>query len=169
MSNRDGNTELYTVNRDGSGARRLTNHPASDGSPTWSPSGAQIAFTSDRTGQPQIYVINADGSGLQRLPIPDNYADKATWSPAPYNEIAYTARVAGGFDIHVFDFATRMTRKVTFGEGANESPSYSANGKHIAFQSSRSGRYQIFTIGRDGAGLKQVTRDGTNTQPAWSN
>ena len=169
MSNRDGNNEIYTMNRDGSGLRRVTNHPAADATPTWSPSGAQIAFTSDRTGQPQLYVVNADGSGLQRLPIPDNYADKSTWSPAPYNEIAYSARVGGGFDIHIFDFATRMTRSVTSGEGANESPSYSANGKHIAFQSSRSGRYQIFTIGRDGNGLKQVTRDGTNTQPAWSN
>jgi TolB protein len=171
MSNRDGNTELYVVNRDGSGARRLTNHPATDGSPTWSPSGAQIAFASDRTGgsSPQLYLINADGTGLQRLPVPDSYADKPTWSPAPYNEIAYSARVGGGFDIHVYDFATRQTRKVTFGEGANESPSYSANGKHIAFMSSRAGNYQIFTIGRDGNGLKQVTREGTNTLPAWSN
>jgi hypothetical protein len=35
--------------------------------------------------------------------------------------------------------------------------------------STRSGRYQIFTIGRDGRGVKQVTREGTNFTPAWSN
>jgi TolB protein len=169
ISNRDGNMEVYTVNRDGSGVRRLTNHPAAEASPTWSPSGAQIAFVSDRTGQPQIYVMNADGSGVQRLPLPDSYADKPTWSPAPYNEIAYSAQVAGGFDIHIYTFATGATRSITSGEGTNESPSYSANGKHIAFSSSRAGRYQIFTIGRDGNGIKQITRDGTNTTPSWSN
>ena len=47
-STRDGNSELYVMNRDGSGLRRLTNSPAIDSTPTWSPTGTQIAFTSDR-------------------------------------------------------------------------------------------------------------------------
>jgi TolB protein len=169
MSTRDDNPEVYVANRDGSGVRRLTNHPAGDGSPTWSPSGAQIAFISDRAGQPQLYLMAADGSGLRRLPVPESYVDRPTWSPAPYNEIAYTARVGGGFDIHVHDLSTGQTRSVTSGEGSNESPVYSGNGRHIAFQSTRSGRAQIFTIGRDGKGLKQITRDGSNQTPAWSN
>lgn len=171
MSNRDGNPEIYAANRDGSGLRRLTNHQAGDTSPTWSPSSAQIAFISDRTGtnQPQLYVMNADGSGLRRLSVPESYVDKPTWAPAPHNEIAYTARSGGGFDIRVYDLSTGQTRQVTFGEGSNESPSYSANGRHIAFMSSRFGRYQIFTVGRDGRGLKQITREGTNQTPAWSN
>ena len=42
------------MNSDGSGLRRLTNHPEIDVTPTWSPTGNQIAFTSDRTGTPQI-------------------------------------------------------------------------------------------------------------------
>jgi TolB protein len=169
-SSRDDNAELYVMNRDGSGARRLTNHPASDTTPTWSPSGEQIAFISDRTGNPQLYIMNADGSGLRRVPVPDNYVDRPTWAPPPYNEIAYSARVGGGFDIHVHELATGSTRRITFGEGSNESPSYSANGRHVAFVSSRlGGRYQLFTIGRDGKGLKQLTRDGDNQTPAWSN
>ena len=46
-SNRDGNAEIYVINRDGSGLRRLTNHPEIDVTPTWSPTGNQIAFTSE--------------------------------------------------------------------------------------------------------------------------
>ena len=61
-SNRDGNPEIYVMNRDGSGLRRLTNHPDIDVTPTWSPTGTQIAFTSDRTGTPQIYIVGADGT-----------------------------------------------------------------------------------------------------------
>ena len=168
-SNRDGNPELYVMNRDGSGVRRITNHPSIDTTPTWSPSGTQIAFTSDRAGQPQIYVVGADGLNLRRLTTGESYADRATWSPAPFNEIAFAARSGPGYDVKVYDLASGQTHQVTFGEGSNESPAYSPNGRHIAFTSTRAGRVQIFTIGRDGRGIKQITRDGNNFTPAWSN
>lgn len=166
-SNRDGNPELYVMNRDGSGLRRLTNHPAIDTTPTWSPTGTQIAFTSDRAGSPQIYIVGADGLNLRRLTF-DSYADRPTWSPPPFNEIAYAARTGPGYDIKVYDLATGETRQITFGEGSNESPAYAPNGRHVAFMSTRSGRSQIYTIGRDGKGLRQITREGNNYTPNWS-
>ena len=91
-SSRDGNPELYVMNRDGSNVRRITNNPAIDTTPTWSPTGAQIAFTSDRTGSPQIYVMGADGLNvaphLDRAPT----ATAPTWSPAPFNELAFVCQ-----------------------------------------------------------------------------
>ncbi|MEQ1760818.1 MAG: hypothetical protein ABL986_21120 [Vicinamibacterales bacterium] len=168
-SNRDGNPEIYVMNRDGSAIRRITNNPAIDVTPTWSPTGTQIAFTSDRGGTPQIYVVGADGLNLRRL-TSESYADRPTWSPAPFNEVAFAARTGPGFDIKTLDLATGQTRQITFGEGTNESPAYSPNGRHLAFTSNRVGRgSQIFTVGRDGRGLKQITRDGNNFTPAWSN
>ena len=167
MSMRDGNSEIYLMNRDGSDVRRLTNNPAIDGSPTWSPTGTQVAFTSERTGTPQIYVMNVDGSGLRRVSS-ESYADRATWSPAPYNEIAYTARTGPGNDIKILNIASGETRQITFGEGTNESPVWAPNGRHLAFMSTRQGRSQIFTVDRDGRNLRQITRDGNNTTPHWS-
>jgi TolB protein len=166
-STRDGNSEIYVVNRDGSNVRRLTNSTAIDSTPTWSPSGTQVAFTSDRTGTPQIYIVGADGLGLRQL-THESYADRPTWSPAPYNEIAYTARTGPGNDIKVIELSSGQTRQLTFGEGTNESPSFSANGRHIAFMSTRSGKSQIFTISKDGKDLRQITRVGNNFQPDWS-
>jgi TolB protein len=168
-SQRDGNSELYVMNRDGSGVRRLTNHPAIDTTPTWSPTGTQIAFTSDRAGSPQIYIVGADGLNLRRLTTTESYADRPTWSPAPFNEIAFAARTGPGYDIKIYDLASGQTRQITFGEGTNESPAFAPNGYHLAFSSTRAGRVQVFTMGRDGRGLKQVTRDGNNYTPAWSN
>jgi TolB protein len=170
MSGRDGNPEIYAMNVDGSNLRRLTNHAAGDSSPTWSPSGAQIAFTSDRTGKPQIYVMSSvDGSNLRRITVDESEADRPTWSPT-INEIAFAARTSGsGFDIKVYDPNSGQTQKITFGEGSNESPAYAPNGRHLAFTSTRSGRTQIYTIGRDGKDLRQITRDGSNQTPAWSN
>jgi TolB protein len=160
-----GHTNLYVVNRDGSGLRKLTDHASINTSPTWSPSGTQIAFVSDRTGQPQIYTVGVDGLGLNR--VSGDYSDRPTWSPAPYNEIAFSARTGPGFDIRVIDMATRAVRQLTNGEGTNESPAFSPNGRHIAFTSTRSGKKQIFTVARDGRDVRQITRTGNNEQPDW--
>lgn len=167
MSNRDGNPEIYVMDRDGRNLRRLTNHPAIDVTPTWSPTGNQLAFTSDRSGRPQIYVVGADGVGLRRL-TSESYCDRPTWSPAPFNEIAYTSRTGPGYDIKILDLATGEIRQITFGEGTNESPSFAPNGRHLAFSSTRSGRRQIYTIGRDGRHLRRITSEGNNEMPNWS-
>ena len=168
-SNRDGNSELYVMNADGTDVRRLTNHPDIDTTPTWSPQGRQIAFTSDRTGAPQIYVVDIDGTGLRRITF-ESYCDRPTWSPEPYNEIAYSSRTSPvGHDIKVVDLATNEVRQLTFGLGTNESPSYSPNGRHVAFMSTRgSGNKQIWLIGRDGRGLRRLTSTGNNEMPSWS-
>jgi len=164
-SSRDGNPELYIMNRDGSNLFRLTNHPANDISPTWNPQGTQIAFTSNRRGDPQIYTISSDGTNLNSLT--SERSDRATWSPLG-TEIAYAAQTGPGYDIKVIDLATRQVRQLTFGEGTNESPAFAPNGRHLAFSSTRAGKTQIFTIARDGKDLKQITRTGNNFTPNWS-
>ena len=164
---RDGNPEIYIVNRDGSGLRRLTNNPSIDITPTWSPSGTQIAFTSDRSGTPQIYVVGVDGLNISKK-TSESYCDRPTWSPAPFNEIAYAARSGPGFDIRVLDLSTGATKSLTFGEGTNESPAFSPNGRHIVFTSTRSGKTQVFTMARDGKNVTQITKAGNNYEPDWS-
>ena len=166
MSNRDGNSEIYIMNVDGSGLRRLTNHPQIDATPTWSPTGTQIAFTSDRSGTPSIYIVGVDGLGLRRVTFENS--DRATWSPAPRNEIAFSARTGPGYDIKVLELATSEIRQLTFGEGSNEAPAWAPNGRHLAFWSTRAGRAQIFSVDYDGKNIRQLTRDGNNQQPHWS-
>ena len=170
-STRNGNVDIYVINADGTGERRLTSHPDADTSPAWSPSGNEIVFASDRASpaRPRLYLMNADGTNQRPLPVPDSQADRPTWAPAPFNEIAYAGWTGAGWDIKAYDLSTRQTRSITHGEGSNESPVYSPTGRHLAFQSSRvGGRFQIFTIGRDGVGLRQITRDGENQWPDWS-
>jgi TolB protein len=168
MSDRDGQFELYSMNRDGSNVRRLTTNQADDGTPTWSPTGTQIAFTSNRSGRAQIWLMDADGSNPRRITFNDTWADRATWSPAPFNEIAYAGQTGPGFDIKIYDVATGNTRVITDGSGSNESPTFSPNGRHIAFTSTRAGKAQIYTIARDGKQLTKITSAGANTYPNWS-
>lgn len=62
-----GNSEISTINADGSDRKNITNTPNFDYDPTWSPDSTRIAYTSVRDGQFEIYVINSDGSGDTRL------------------------------------------------------------------------------------------------------
>ena len=79
-SNRDGNQEIYKVRADGSGEPiRLTNDPAYDGNPMWSPDGRFIVFDSDREdGRFEVYVMHADGKGK---PIRLTYFTDDTYYP----------------------------------------------------------------------------------------
>lgn len=88
-SDQTGNSDIYTVHPDGSGMTNLTNHPAHDSNPVWSPDGKRIAFESDRDGFRQIYLMNADGSDVIQLThdqsdhyLPMNiHGSSNPWSP----------------------------------------------------------------------------------------
>jgi TolB protein len=90
-SGRSGNVDIYTVNPNGTGLTNVTNNPATDISPAWSPDGKKIAFVSTRDGAPPgpcddgacgaIYVMNADGSGATALSPPGWNASHPAWSP----------------------------------------------------------------------------------------
>jgi LysM repeat protein len=67
MSARDGNWEVYSIQADGSGLTRLTNHSAQDGLPTWSPDGRSLAFVSNRGGSWAIWAMDANGGNQRKL------------------------------------------------------------------------------------------------------
>jgi len=85
--NVEGQTDIFVINADGSGLTNLTDHPANDESPVWSPDGRYIAFASDRGGIPQLrqlYVMRADGSNV-RL-VSDKCVGPFFWRPRPSEE-----------------------------------------------------------------------------------
>jgi tetratricopeptide (TPR) repeat protein len=88
MSDRDGNWEIYVVGADGTGLARLTQQPANDGLPAWSPDGRSIAFVSDRGGPWAIWAVDADGSNPRKLFDlgggglgPDWLQERISWGP----------------------------------------------------------------------------------------
>ena len=66
-SGRDGNSEIYLMNPDGTEQARVTNNAAEDTFPALSPDATKIVFQSNRDGNGELYVVNTDGSGTMRV------------------------------------------------------------------------------------------------------
>ena len=164
-------SEIYVANRDGSNPRRLTNHNLDNLAPAWSPTGRQIVFVSGRSGDAQLYMMGADGTGLELLPCGQSHCDHPSWS-AVNNKIAYTCGPGGpaGYDVCVLDMSSRQLSNLTEGHnGSHEQPTFSPNGRHILFTTTRWGNKQLAMIDVGGTmHERRITNTGNNTYPAWS-
>jgi TolB protein len=145
----------------------LTNHPAIDTSPSYSPDGAQIAFNSDRGGSPQIYVMNADGSGQRRISFGSGRYSTPVWSPRG-DLIAFTREGGGRFAIGVMRPDGSGERILTESY-LDESPTWSPNGRVIMFFREERGRGpRLWSVDLTGRNLRPVPTQTDASDPAWS-
>jgi len=169
-SSMSGDPEIYVSDANGLNLQRLSFSRGVDISPVWNPkTGNEIAFVSDRSGSPQIYAMSSDGTNLRRLVSVGGDASSPSWSPNGLF-IAYHWRVSetGTYDIYVIEIATGRIIQLTHDARRNEYPVWSPDGRHIAFESTRSGSRQIWRMLADGREPKQLTENGQNWGPNWS-
>jgi TolB protein len=172
-SSRVGEAEIYVSDGSGGNPRRMTSLKGPDVSPTWNrKTGAQIAFVSGRTGLPQIYTMEADGTNQQRV-TDQGYAVSPGWAPnGQFLTFSWVRKYGpgepGASDIYLMDIASKQWVQLTHDGGRNDFPSWSPDGRHIVFQSSRSGKEEIWMMLADGTKVQQLTFTGRNSQPNWS-
>jgi TolB protein len=169
----EGQTQIYVSDAAGGNLHRMTTDHGPDVSPVWNrKTNAQIAFVSGRTGLPQIYTMEADGTNQQRM-TDQGYAVSPSWAPnGQFLALAWVRKYGpgepGASDIYLMDIASKQWVQLTHDGGRNDFPSWSPDGRHMVFQSNRSGSLQIWTMLADGSKLQQLTFTGRNTQPNWS-
>jgi autotransporter-associated beta strand protein len=170
-SYRDGNSEIYVMNADGTGQINLTNNAAaSDKDPSWSPDGGKIAFVSDRTGHADIYVMNADGTSVTPLSNDAAVDTAPSWS-ADGAKIAFSSnRVSGNIDIYVMNADGSNVQRITTAAGPDINPSWSPDGAKLVYDANPGLSEEIFAVNSDGSGSpSQLTSNASfDGDPAYS-
>lgn len=158
---------IYKMNTDGSGLRKLTNTPGdytSGGSQLiWSPDGRQIAFFYGQYPQQQIYVINADGTNLTNLtnnPDFQVFNTNLFWSPDS-TRIAYYHDPVGDTqgnqqDIYLLDVNRKTARNLTQNPGQYNALSWSPDGQWLAFVAGDFSNQKLYTIKADGSNKTEL-------------
>ena len=170
MDERNGQTDIFAVNSDGSGLHQLTNDSARELAMSWSPDGLQLAFqrSAEEDSSTEIYMVNVDGSELTNLTRNSGDDWSPAWSPDG-SQIAYYADGAEGMALYVLDLFKGSAPAIIPGTQMGAWPSWSPDGKQIVYRQEFPGNDEIFVIDADGSNPINLTQHHANDlSPDWS-
>jgi Tol biopolymer transport system component len=164
--------DIYVMNDDGTGVRRVTSDPADDLLPTWSPDGSVIAFSSSRGrtgGAFNVFTMNpADGSIIHQLTDTTGENARLAFSPDG-SRIAFASTRSGHAEIWVMNADGTSPTQLTHDGAFATAPSWSPDGAHIVFQSNRDGTDQLYVMDAGGGNVHRLTTTSANDHdPDWS-
>ncbi len=177
-----GQEDIFALQRGDLQPKRLTNHPADDRDPAWSPDGRTIAFISKRDGPWELYVMDVVTKQITRLTYNDHFVGSPTWSPDGVF-LAYEAYNPQTENLDIYIIAIDGSQgpiPLTDEPGPDYEPAWMPSsteiedgGRLIAYTSVRQGQQDIYVINLDDpadeAALNLTnTPDVNENHAAWS-
>ncbi len=175
ISNGPGNKEIFIAEFDGRNPAQFTRTKDITLSPAWSPEGKWLAYTAYPKNKPNLYIkhrrqqrgYEIANKGLNITPA---------WRPRPpadsdldKAQLAATLSFTGDQEIYLLTGKGKIIKRLTKSWGSDVSPTWSPDGKRIAFVSNRSGNPQIYVKDLESGRVDRFTYQGRyNTQPSWS-
>lgn len=149
-------------------------HLATQGTPTFSPDGKQIAFVSNKDGSAKVYVMDIPAEGVSLKDIKAKLLTKHTkegtapnWSPDG-TKIVYCAMTNGVRQIWVYDFEKNDDRQLTQGGGNKENPTWAPNSLHVIFNSTGNNVSELYLINLNQPDAVKISSGpGEKRFPAW--
>jgi serine/threonine protein kinase/Tol biopolymer transport system component len=175
-SNRDGLPQIYLVNADGTGLKRITDMPDGACQPDFSPDGMQIVFISpcqkyqESYSLASMFIIDIEGGNLSPLPnVPGGDYDPA-WSPDGKYIVFTSLRSNNKPKMYLLNLEDESVILLADEGTKNMQPAWSPDGKEIAFVTNRNGPQQIWFMNADGSDQRLFSRsmDLVNSNPSWS-
>src|ERR1043165_1787129 len=164
---REGGSQIFLLNPDGSNVKRITTSSAIDTEPRYSPDGKWLYFTSDRGGTPQIYRMPPTGGEPQRVTFEGSYNVSPRPSPDG-KQLAYITRNSGKFQVALQDLENRQVQIITDSD-RDESPSFAPNGRMFLLATVIGGRGLLSAVSADGRFKQRLSAatGGDVREPAW--
>jgi Tol biopolymer transport system component len=169
--------EIYTLDIGTGSLINITDTPGNDAQPAWSPDSKQIAFLSSRNSgtfgntRYDLYIMDQDGTNVRRYTyqVAADTTWNINWSPDGRRIIFGSGSWAGGADIFMIDVAYGLARNITRDSARDGSPVWSPDGQQVAFESRRTGNWEINLISADGWKRRQLTIGSVDSRrPVWS-
>ena len=168
-TNRNGNYDIYMIDRHGDNLQALLDGPADEIHARWSPNGRYLAYASnENTALYDIYVMDMRTKKRWRLTDHPDNDTTPTWSPDG-TEIAFISNRSGKSRIYKMDINGEKLNQLTKG-GDDWGPAWSPDGKWIAYNTLQPDqRVYLYIVSADGRKPRQLARTGgKGRQPAWS-
>jgi TolB protein len=171
VSNRIGSKEVFVMDANGDNQRAATHWGAITSFPSWDPDASGLVVTSYRyRSRPWLFALKRGGQPSGRLfqNLPDSTRlYRGVYDPSG-TRLAIVGSVDGVSEIFTATRGGGLTR-LTNDRYIDVGPTWSPDGRQIAFVSDRTGAPQIYVMNADGSGVRRLTFDGSyNTSPAWS-
>lgn len=147
-------------------------HPKHEFLATYSPDGRLVLFNSYRTGRSDIYVVARGGGEPLRLTDFDGYEAHAAFAPDQKSVLFHRQVGDRDYDLYRLDLDRRVAEPFVSGPGEQSYPSWSPDGRFVAFASdagAEAGKTDIYVANSGGVVLGRITAEpGYNTYPSWS-
>lgn len=172
VSDRDGNPDIYVMDRKGEEIRKISHEVGIASHPRWSPDGGQIAFVArTEEGDSQIYLSDIEEPEAQRLTVGGHVHGPPSWSPnGEWIAFVLTDKEGSGLGIYLRN--PGGVNQITLTDGPDFNPTWSPDSDKVAFQSSRNGNSDIFVIDITEDFTARPRRITTNAaadySPTWS-
>lgn len=157
----DGNSDIFLIHPDGTGLINITNNPAHDIQPTWSPDGLQLAFASNREGNFELYKMDSDGTHLARLTDLGQDARSPEWSPDG-NYISFEYDDNGDYQVEIWIMNADGTdpHPITDSEHGVFAANWSPDSTRLVLSVMRDGRQaDLYLADADGSHLRAIIAD----------